>query len=239
MSTSIVSRRSKTSRTLVLLTAIMMNTTMVAPAYAGKRTKGYPKVSKTMAQACAAGALTGALAGAAISKKKNRTESILIGAGAGLLAGCVAGKALDNRRQKYATQAEFLDNEIITARQVNEETQQVNAHLTGIIDSNKQKIVALQQKKASATLDKKEAKKAYKQAKADHKWANKQLESVNNDIEYNEASLNSVKESGVAPEKVAQYAEETAKLKARKEELVKQVNYLVEQRDAIGQMVST
>ncbi len=82
-------------------------------------------VYRTRTEGAVLGAVVGGLLGAAIGDNKGAMIGAVIGAGAGYLV----GDEIARRKQKYATEEDFLDAEIASARQYNATTARYNEKL--------------------------------------------------------------------------------------------------------------
>ena len=79
---------------------------------------GSPDATRTRTEGAVVGALVGSLLGYALGGD-NRTASTLIGAAAGAGVGYLVGNEIAKRKQRYATEEDFLDSEIASAKEYN------------------------------------------------------------------------------------------------------------------------
>ena len=84
--------------------------------------------ARTKTEGVALGALLGAVLGAAVGDD-DRAVGALIGATVGAGAGYLVGQEIAKRKKKYATEEEFLDSEIASAREFNLTAATYNASL--------------------------------------------------------------------------------------------------------------
>lgn len=92
------------------------------------RTSGSSDATRTRREGAAMGALVGSLLGYALGGD-NRTTSTLVGAAAGAGVGYLVGNEIAERKQKYATEEDFLDSEITSAREYNDTATAYNDQL--------------------------------------------------------------------------------------------------------------
>lgn len=95
------------------------------PAQQGQVNGGISDSTMTKAQAAGVGAAVGAIVGALLGDE----EGALIGAAAGAGAGFLVGNEIAKRKQRYATEEEFLDAEILSTAEYNRTASQYNENL--------------------------------------------------------------------------------------------------------------
>lgn len=84
--------------------------------------------TRTRTEGAFMGALVGGLLGYAVGDK-NRGKGALIGAAVGAGVGYIVGNEIAKRKQQYATEEDFLDSEIATAREFNQTATAYNTQL--------------------------------------------------------------------------------------------------------------
>lgn len=98
--------------------------------------------TRTKAEGAAMGALVGGLLGAAIGYD-NRGQAVLIGAVLGAGTGYLVGNEIAKRKGEYASEEEFLDGEIASAREFNQTAEAYNASLEQDIERLDRETLAL------------------------------------------------------------------------------------------------
>jgi len=144
-------------------------------------TSGYPRVSNTVLQTCATGALAGigkTLYEDVFKKKRRRTKDYIEDAAVGTAIGCTAGAVLNHKRSQFAKKSDYYKAEIATTQSLNSELKTVNSHLFSRTAENKAQLNLLQEQKKAATLDAAAARAAKNTAKADLAWAKTQLKNA-------------------------------------------------------------
>ncbi len=92
------------------------------------RSSGSSDATRTRTEGAAMGGLLGGLLGYALGGD-NRTTSTLIGAAAGAGVGYLVGNEIAERKQKYATEEDFLNSEIASAKEYNDTATAYNDQL--------------------------------------------------------------------------------------------------------------
>ena len=202
-----------------------------------QQTAGFPKVSNTVLQACAGGALVGILA-TAVTNKNADLGDYALGAAGGALAGCAVGAILDNRRKNYASTADYYDAEIARTRDLNTQVAQVNTKLTEVIAENQTQLANLRSQQASATYDRDAAKALKSKANAELNWAKQQLKNANAELEAQQLVLAQAEEEAAASEKSSQLRQQVNSLKQTVSNLETQVASLSQVSDAVGQFAA-
>ena len=89
---------------------------------------------RTKGEATLLGGMLGQLLGAAVGDD-NRVKGAAIGGIIGAGAGYLVGSEIAKRKKKYASEEEFLDEEIVSAQELNEAAENYNARLRRDIQS--------------------------------------------------------------------------------------------------------
>lgn len=202
-----------------------------------QQTAGFPKVSNTVLQACAGGAVLGLLT-TALTNDDADLGDYALGAAGGALAGCAVGAILDDRRKNYASTADYYDAEIARTRDLNTQVAQVNSKLTQVISENRTQLENLRSQQASATYDRDAAKALKSKAKAELNWAQQQLKNANAELEAQELVLAQAEREAAASQKSAQLRQQVASLKQTVSNLETQVASLSQVSDAVGQFTA-
>lgn len=160
----------------------------------GKRTQ-----AEGTAVGAGGGALVGALLGAAIG---GNSSSALLGAAIGAAAGGAAGYAygthVASQKEKYASEEDWLDQCIASARKVNQETAAYNQSL-----ADQLKTLDAETARLAAAYEKKQAKAAQLEAEkekidAAQKEAAEKLKRAKFELESQQKALAQVDEKGSA-----------------------------------------
>ncbi|MCX7223947.1 MAG: hypothetical protein NTW89_14150 [Burkholderiales bacterium] len=134
--------------------------------------------SKSGLQACAAGALAGALA-CAVSNSGNKAACIAIAAVAGCGVGAGANYLLDSRRAKYANNEQRIDSFIEDVQSDNKKLQTRIQNINVVLRENQQTLQQLQRQLASRQIDQRKAKQELDRIKANKAYLEKELADIN------------------------------------------------------------
>ncbi len=201
-------------------------------------TSGFPKVSNTVAQACLAGMAIGGLS-KLITQDGADLEDVLDGALVGGIAGCALGAVLDNRRQKFASTADYYDSEIARTRNLNNEMLAVNNRLDQSIAENRTQLAKLRTAKANATLDKEAAEALRSKSRAELAWATKQKENAEKELIAQENVLAAAEKESAGSQQTEQLRSEVAQLKTKVSSLDSEITELASVTDSIGQFAAS
>jgi hypothetical protein len=134
--------------------------------------------SKSGLQACAAGALAGALA-CAVSNSGNKAACMAIAAVAGCGVGAGANYLLDSRRAKYANNEQRIDSFIEDVQSDNKKLQTRIQNINVVLRENQQTLQQLQRQLASRQIDQRKAKQELDRIKANKAYLEKELADIN------------------------------------------------------------
>jgi hypothetical protein len=134
--------------------------------------------SKSGLQACAAGALAGALA-CAVSNSGNKAACMAIAAVAGCGVGAGANYLLDSRRAKYANNEQRIDSFIEDVQSDNKKLQTRIQNINVVLRENQQTLQQLQRQVATRQIDQRKAKQELDRIKANKAYLEKELADIN------------------------------------------------------------
>ena len=161
------------------ITCVMLSTVL----FAGCATdRGQTQAEGTGAGAVI-GALTGALVGYAAGGQKGALIGATAGAGVGAGAGYAYGTHVANQKEKFAKEEDYLDAVIVSAHQMNEQTQQYNASLRSEVDTLDRQTASLVQQYNQKTVQKGTLQKEEQRLATKISEAQKQLQKVSNEVE--------------------------------------------------------
>jgi len=157
--------------------------------------------SKSGLQACAAGAVAGALA-CAVSNASNKAACMAIAAVAGCGVGAGANYLLDSRRAKYANNEQRIDSFIEDVKSDNQKLQTRIQSISVVLKENEQTLRTLQAQLANKQIDQKKAKEQLDQINANKVYLEKQLADINARIDGYQEIIDKEKASGVQTRKL-------------------------------------
>ena len=114
--------------------------------------------SKSGAQACAAGALTGVLA-CALTNSSNKAACMAIAAVAGCGVGAGANYLLDQRRAKFANNEQRINSFIEDVQSDNQKLRSRMQNISVVLQENQRTLANLNAQVAAKKVDQKKAKK--------------------------------------------------------------------------------
>lgn len=138
--------------------------------------------SKSGAQACAAGALTGVLA-CALSNSGNKAACMAIAAVAGCGVGAGANYLLDQRRAKFANNEQRINSFIEDVQADNQKLQSRMRNINVVLRENQQTLKALNAQVAAKQVDQKKAKAELDRINANKAFLEKELANINTRID--------------------------------------------------------
>lgn len=138
--------------------------------------------SKSGAQACAAGALTGVLA-CALSNSGNKAACMAIAAVAGCGVGAGANYLLDQRRAKYANNEQRINSFIQDVQTDNQKLQSRLQNINVVLQENQRTLKTLNQQVAAKQVDQRKAKAELDRINANKAYLEKELANVNTRID--------------------------------------------------------
>jgi hypothetical protein len=157
--------------------------------------------SKSGLQACAAGAVAGALA-CAVSNAGNKAACMAIAAVAGCGVGAGANYLLDSRRAKYSNNEQRIDSFIEDVKSDNQKLQARIQGISVVLKENEQTLKTMQKQLASKQIDQKKAKEQLDQINANKAYLEKQLADINARIDGYQEIIDKEKASGVNTSKL-------------------------------------
>lgn len=188
---------------------------------------------RTKVEGTAIGAGVGAGVGAVVGYILGGKQGALIGAGAGAALGGAAGYAwgahVASKKEQYASQEDYLDAVIASARQVNENTQQYNASLTSDIDKIDREANTLVRQYNEKKIQKAALEAKRKETETKAAEAKKQLAAVNTEIEIQQKVLKQEKsdvKSAQAQNRLNAMETEVSQLEQRRDELGRRIDAL-------------
>lgn len=134
--------------------------------------------SKSGAQACAAGALTGVLA-CALSNSGNKTACMAIAAVAGCGVGAGANYLLDQRRAKYANNEQRINSFIQDVQSDNQKLQSRLQNINVVLQENQRTLKTLEKQVAAKQIDQRKAKAELDRINANKAYLEKELANIN------------------------------------------------------------
>lgn len=138
--------------------------------------------SKSGAQACAAGALTGVLA-CALSNSGNKAACMAIAAVAGCGVGAGANYLLDQRRAKFANNEQRINSFIEDVQADNQKLQSRMRNINVVLRENQQTLKTLNAQVAAKQVDQKKAKAELDRINANKAFLEKELANINTRID--------------------------------------------------------
>ena len=108
----------------------------------GKQPEPVSDETRTKTEGAAVGALVGGLLGVAFGGD-HRAEAAFIGAALGAGTGYIVGNEIAKRKKEYATEEEFLDGEIASAREFNQTAEKYNLSLEQDVERLDRETLAL------------------------------------------------------------------------------------------------
>jgi hypothetical protein len=157
--------------------------------------------SKSGLQACAAGALAGALA-CAVSNSGNKAACIAIAAVAGCGVGAGANYLLDSRRAKYANNEQRIDSFIEDVQSDNKKLQTRIQNINVVLRENQQTLQQLQRQVATRQIDQRKAKQELDRIKANKAYLEKELADINARVDGYQDIIEKERASGVDTRKL-------------------------------------
>ncbi len=138
--------------------------------------------SKSGAQACAAGALTGVLA-CALSGSGNKAACMAIAAVAGCGVGAGANYVLDQRRAKFANNEQRINSFIEDVQADNQKLQTRMKNINVVLQENQRTLTALNAQVAAKQVDQKKAKAELDRINANKAFLEKELANINTRVD--------------------------------------------------------
>jgi hypothetical protein len=157
--------------------------------------------SKSGLQACAAGALAGALA-CAVSNSGNKAACIAIAAVAGCGVGAGANYLLDSRRAKYANNEQRIDSFIEDVQSDNKKLQTRIQNINVVLRENQQTLQQLQRQVATRQIDQRKAKQELDRIKANKAYLEKELADINARVDGYQEIIEKERANGVDTRKL-------------------------------------
>jgi hypothetical protein len=199
---------------------VMLSTALLAGCATDKE--------RTQAEGTGAGALLGAALGAGLGALAGGGRGAAIGAGAGAAVGALGGYALGthvaNQKQKFAKEEDYLDAVIVSAQQMNDQTQQYNASLRDEVNALDRTTASLVQQYNQKAAAKVALQKEEKRLAAKISEAQGQLQKVGRELEIQRRVL--TQERGQAPDRLKKLQTQVTELERNKAELEQQINRL-------------
>jgi len=165
---------------LLISTALLFGcqntaTRSVDPRLAGNHSAQF--FSKSGAQACGIGALTGALA-CQLGNPSDKIRCMLAAGAVGCGVGMGANYYLDNQRAKYANAEDRLDAAIADVRKDNQELQSLAATARQVINDDRRKIEKIRRDIAQNQLQRQQAQQQLAEIDANAAYLRKALADV-------------------------------------------------------------
>ena len=157
--------------------------------------------SKSGLQACAVGAIAGALA-CAVSNSGNKAACMAIAAVAGCGVGAGANYLLDSRRAKYANNEQRIDSFIQDVQGDNKKLQIRIQNVNVVLRENQQSLQQLQGQIASRQVDQRKAKQELDRIKANKAYLEKELADINARVDGYQEIIDKERASGVDTRKL-------------------------------------
>jgi prefoldin subunit 5 len=157
--------------------------------------------SKSGLQACAVGAIAGALA-CAVSNSGNKAACMAIAAVAGCGVGAGANYLLDSRRAKYANNEQRIDSFIDDVQSDNKKLQTRIQNINVVLRENEQTLQQLQRQVASRQIDQRKAKQELDRIKANKAYLEKELAAINARVDGYQEIIEKERASGVNTRKL-------------------------------------
>ena len=157
--------------------------------------------SKSGVQACAVGALAGALA-CAVSNSGNKAACMAIAAVAGCGVGAGANYLLDSRRAKYANNEQRIDSFIEDVQSDNKKLQTRIQNINVVLRENQQSLQQLQRQVASRQVDQRKAKQELDRIKANKAYLEKELTDINARVDGYQEIIEKERANGVDTRKL-------------------------------------
>ncbi len=152
--------------------------------------------SKSGLQACAVGAIAGALA-CAVSNSGNKAACMAIAAVAGCGVGAGANYLLDSRRAKYANNEQRIDSFIEDVQSDNKKLQTRIQNVNVVLRENQQSLQQLQRQVASRQVDQRKAKQELDRIKANKAYLEKELAGINARVDGYQEIIDKERANGV------------------------------------------
>ena len=152
--------------------------------------------SKSGLQACAVGAIAGALA-CAVSNSGNKAACMAIAAVAGCGVGAGANYLLDSRRAKYANNEQRIDSFIEDVQSDNKKLQTRIQNINVVLRENQQTLQQLQRQIATRQIDQRKAKQELDRIKANKAYLEKELADINARVDGYQEIIEKERASGV------------------------------------------
>lgn len=157
--------------------------------------------SKSGLQACAAGAVAGALA-CAVSNSGNKAACMAIAAVAGCGVGAGANYLLDSRRAKYANNEQRIDSFIEDVQSDNKKLQTRIQNINVVLRENQQTLQQLQRQVANKQVDQRKAKQELDRIKANKAYLEKELADINARVDGYQEIIEKERAAGVDTRKL-------------------------------------
>jgi len=186
--------------------------------------------SKSGFQACAVGAITGALA-CQLGNPSNRTSCMLIAAAAGCGVGMGANYYMDYQRSQYANTEDRLDAAIADVRKDNQALQSLADTARQVIADDRQKMEKIRREIASKTVQRSQAEQQLAEVDANTAYLKKLLADVQNKQQEWETVAAAERSNGGARLDLLQA--EIHRLKQQRIDLETEVDQMYAQRSAI------
>jgi len=138
--------------------------------------------SKSGAQACAAGALTGVLA-CALTNSSNKAACMAIAAVAGCGVGAGANYLLDQRRAKFANNEQRINSFIEDVQSDNQKLRSRMQNISVVLQENQRTLTNLNAQVAAKKVDQKKAKAELDRINANKAYLEKELANINTRID--------------------------------------------------------
>jgi septal ring factor EnvC (AmiA/AmiB activator) len=138
--------------------------------------------SKSGAQACAAGALTGVLA-CALTNSSNKAACMAIAAVAGCGVGAGANYLLDQRRAKFANNEQRINSFIEDVQSDNQKLRSRMQNISVVLQENQKTLASLNAQVAAKKVDQKKAKAELDRINANKAYLEKELANINTRID--------------------------------------------------------
>jgi chromosome segregation ATPase len=185
---------------------------------------------RTQAEGTAVGAGIGGTVGAALGAVFGGKQGAIIGAGIGGVLGGATGLAwashVASKKEQYASEEDYLDAVIYSARDMDEKTRQYNASLTKDINKLDREIDILVQQYNQKQIKKATLEAKRKETEAKMTEARNKLDTVQKEIDIQKTVLKKEKEQG-----------QSAQAQARLNTMDAQIHQLEQHRDELGKQI--
>ena len=138
--------------------------------------------TKSGAQACAVGALTGVLA-CALTNSSNKAACMAIAAVAGCGIGAGGAYVLDQRRAKYSNNEQRINSFIVDVQEDNKKLNERLQTINVVLRENEKTLNTLQKQVAANQVDQKKAKAELDRINANKAYLEKELANINGRID--------------------------------------------------------